>query len=175
MLLNVGFSIEMRNMDKSAVGGLGDVQQGGKDDMRNTSFLGYIRNVSSLSNFDLRVHGLPVVSDEEDGVRPLDCLVNGILRIEIGLREQIRMEQRRLRSNAHVDELDSLLSQSFGRWLGIVSGHSSDLELLCQRRIGEDMLDDRSALIASGTEDCDDLGHVRLRIDEEEGCAVELD
>lgn len=162
-------------MDKSAVGGLGDVQERGENDVRNTSFLGCICNVLSLSNLDLRVHGLPVVSDEEDGMRPLNCLGNGILRIEVGLREQFRMEQWLLRSNAHIDELSSLLSQSFGRWLGVVSGDSSDLELLCQSRICEDMLDDRTALVASGTEDCDDLGHIGFRVDDDEDCNMKLD
>lgn len=128
VLLSVGLSVEMRNMDKSAVGGLGDVQERGKDDVRNTSFLGCICNVLSLSNLNLRVHGFPVVGNEEYGVRSLNYLGNRLLRIEIGLQKQFRTGQWLLRSNAYIDKLSSLLSQSFGRWFRVVSGNSSDLD-----------------------------------------------
>jgi hypothetical protein len=44
-------------------------------------------------------------------------------------------------------------------WLGGVASDAPDLVLLHERRVGEEVGDDGTALVACGAEDCDDFRH----------------
>jgi hypothetical protein len=78
----------------------------------------------------------------EDGVDALKCFVESGRVVHVCL-----------------DDLDGLgeLRAFDGGW---VAGDGADLELSRELRVVEDVVDDGAALLAGGTEDCKDLGHV---------------
>jgi hypothetical protein len=56
-------------------------------------------------------------------------------------------------------QLNPLVCEGFGSGLVDIARDTADLELGWELGIGEDVLDDRATLVASGTEDSDQLGH----------------
>jgi len=56
-------------------------------------------------------------------------------------------------------QLDSLVSESFGSGLVDIACDATDLEFGRELGISEDVLDDRTTLVASGSKDSDQLGH----------------
>lgn len=57
------------------------------------------------------------------------------------------------------DHLDALGLEGLGGGLGGVAGDAADLEFGGELGVVEDGADDGAALVASGTENRDDLGH----------------
>ena len=57
------------------------------------------------------------------------------------------------------DQLNPLLCESFGGGLVDITSDTSDLEFRGELMVGEDVLDDRATLIASGAKDGDKLRH----------------
>lgn len=56
-------------------------------------------------------------------------------------------------------QLNAFLCKFLGGRLRGIASDAADLELLRELSIVQDVRDDGATLVASGTEDCDDLGH----------------
>jgi hypothetical protein len=56
-------------------------------------------------------------------------------------------------------QFNSIVCEGFGSGLVDIACNAADLELGRELGIAQDMLDDRATLVASGTEDSDQLGH----------------
>lgn len=63
----------------------------------------------------------------------------------------------------YISNFDSLVSQCLSFWFAGITGDTADLEFLGEFGVVEDRADDGPALLASGTEDSDDLGHFAVR------------
>lgn len=63
----------------------------------------------------------------------------------------------------YISDFDSLLGQCLGFWFASIAGYTADLEFLGKFGVVEDRADDGPALLASGTEDSNDLGHFVVR------------
>ena len=57
------------------------------------------------------------------------------------------------------NNIDAALGEVLGRLLGGVTGNAAHPELAGELRIIEDGVDDRAALVASGTENSDQVNH----------------
>jgi hypothetical protein len=75
----------MRHMSKATLGRLGDVQERREDEVLNTKLLCYVCDVLALSDLSLRVCGLPVIGDQEDGVRVLKCSLEAVFGVQVRL------------------------------------------------------------------------------------------
>lgn len=60
---------------------------------------------------------------------------------------------------AYGDHFYALLCQGLGSGLGDITGDAADGEAGVEIGVGQDVLDDRTALVACGAKDCDDLRH----------------
>ena len=75
--------------------------------------------------------------------------------------QRVRLKGRLPLSNAYSHTLDSLLGERLGIGLGRISGDAPNLELLGSFWVAQNGLDDRAALLASGSEHNENLlcGH----------------
>ena len=103
-------------------------------------YLCQIGNISSLLHLQLGIHFLPVVGHGKDGICTVEGRLDLVLVVDVG---------------SHA--LDTPGLESFGIWLGRVSGDASYLELVGRLRIAEYGIDDGATLIASRTEDHEDF------------------
>ena len=53
--------------------------------------------------------------------------------------------------------LDAFCGEVLSRWLGRVAGNAANPVLVREHGVGEDGFDDGAALVASGTEDCENF------------------
>lgn len=56
-----------------------------ENEVRNTDSLANVGHILALGVFDVGIHGLPVVGNQEHGVRALERSRKGIHGVEVGL------------------------------------------------------------------------------------------
>lgn len=115
--------------------------------MFHANLLGDVSHACSLFVLELLRRLLPVVRDCEDGRAASYDPAEGLLVIDVAL-----------------DDFNALLCQCLGSRLGGVASDAADLVLGGELWVVENGVDDAAALVASGAEDRDELGHVGLGV-----------
>lgn len=85
VLFDLSLPVDVRNVRELPVGSLGDIQETGENNMRHILLLRYVGDVLALGDFGVGVGRLPVVGNEENGMRSFDGVCEGGFGVEVGL------------------------------------------------------------------------------------------
>lgn len=112
VFLDDGLGVEVKDAGVFAFCDLGGVGKTAPDYLLDIELFGNISDVLPLLYLPLFIQHFLPVCNREDSIRPIQCLLQGLLVVEIGF-----------------DEFDALGGKSDCGWFGGVAGDASELEL----------------------------------------------